>query len=78
MDYLDLVVAHKLGDLHCAQDAKRMADRDVENVLGRKEFEPVLPVACRPECDKNFVAPGAKVAGQIDEMPLCSAVVPCR
>ena len=78
MDDIDLFFTGELGDLHRAQDAERMPDRNVKDVLGRKKIEAMLPIACRPERDEHIVAALLEAAAEIDNVPLRAAVVPRR
>ncbi len=50
----------------------------MKNVLSRKKLEPMLPVACRTQRDEYLVPAMVQAPAQIDEVPLSSAVVPCR
>ena len=76
MNDLDLVLANEVGDLYRAQNAERISDRDVKDILRRKERKTMLPVACRPKCDEDLVPACAQAAAKIDEMPLGPAVMP--
>lgn len=55
-----------------------MSDRNMKNIFGREKIKPMLPVARRTEGDEYFVPAGLEVAGQIDKVPFCTAIVPGR
>ena len=58
----DLVVANELRDLHRAQNAERVAYRNVKYIFRRKKIEAMLPVAGWAKRDEHFVAASLQVA----------------
>ena len=62
VDYLDVVIANKIGDPYSAQDPKRIPHRNVKDVLRRKKCQTMLPVAGRSQRNVNIVTAGRQAA----------------
>ena len=75
---VDSLTLDKSRNTFCAEHPKRIADRHVQEPLGRQKVEPRLPLIRRPERDKYLMAALGYLTSQIDNVPLAAAKDPRR
>jgi len=72
---VDVFLACEVGDPHRTQNAERVSNGDLKNVLLGNERQPVPPVTRRAECNEDLVSARDEVPAKIDDMTFGTGVV---
>jgi hypothetical protein len=75
MDDVDVFLAREVGDPHRTQNAERVSNGDLKNVLLGYERQPVTPIARRAECNKDLMSARDEVPAKIDDMTFGTGVM---